>query len=215
MKLMDSDGDLFTVDERILWSYTVQFLGIGKLGSRLERPHWIPPHHWARVLSFWYACMPLDQSCRTRAELGPERLGPGPGSKFEAVPGSSTFCNFRMLRFTSIFILVKVTQKYYRSNVVHYNSETVILYGNELLLNNSNKSFIMYYSLEVTCTTLCESHYSRRATSGANRTEGHGSESWQIFTVAQWCTAQLNLHNTTKSPLHNLIVLQLVFIVLW
>ncbi len=49
MKLMDSDGDLFTVDEQILWSYTVQFLGKGKLGSRLERPHWIPPHHWARL----------------------------------------------------------------------------------------------------------------------------------------------------------------------
>jgi len=40
------------------------------------------------------------------------------------------------------------------SNVTHYNSETVILYGNELLLNNSNKKYLMYYSLEVTCTTL-------------------------------------------------------------
>ncbi len=34
---------------------TVPFLGIGKLGTLKYdcRPHWIPQHHWARVLSFW------------------------------------------------------------------------------------------------------------------------------------------------------------------
>jgi len=43
------------------------------------------------------------------------------------------------------------------SNVTHYNSGTVILEGNELLSNNSNKQVIpnvAYYSLEVTCRTL-------------------------------------------------------------
>ncbi len=82
--------------ERLSVLCTVPFLGIGKLGGRLERhqlkgrqwahvlplhlnrvviksgtdslkydcrPHWIPQHHWARILSFWLCLYAIGSEC--------------------------------------------------------------------------------------------------------------------------------------------------------
>ncbi len=40
---------------------------------------------------------------------------------------------------TFLVILDESNSKVYRSRVTHYNSETVILYSKEFILNNSNK----------------------------------------------------------------------------